>query len=109
MSRTPAVLLSLIVATTTVAGAMLGLNARPDAVREERARQFHALVGGLGFGPAYDLAECAFSFDPRLCPTCPNDVGPIPGGMVFCPHHAGAVFEVTSLERADRGTGDAVP
>jgi hypothetical protein len=61
-----------------------------ESVREPRHRQvreFQSLVGGLGFGPALDLGRCEFSFDPRLCGHCSGDVGIVPGGMTFCPHH----------------------
>ena len=46
-------------------------------------RSFQELVGGLGFGPALDLSRCEFSFDPRLCPGCPADLGPVPAGRCF--------------------------
>ena len=58
-----------------------------SGLRSERARSFHGLVGGLGFGPALDLGRCEFSFDPRLCEHCSSDTGIVPGGMMFCPHH----------------------
>ena len=97
MSKASAVCLVLIAAVTTVAGAALALDARPRAGEQEQAHEFHRLVGGLGFGPAVDLERCEFSFDPRLCPACANDCGPIPGGIFFCPYHAGSVFEYPSL------------
>jgi hypothetical protein len=65
--------------------------------RRERARSFHELVGGLGFGPALDLERCEFSFDPRLCDHCSGDVGVVPGGMIFCPHHGLTVQAYPSL------------
>ena len=92
MSRAPTVLAGLLLALVAAAGVAFAFGARP-AFPEERAQEFHRLVGGLGFGPAVDLERCAFSFDPRLCPACPNDSGPIPGGMFFCPYHACSVLD----------------
>jgi hypothetical protein len=83
----PAILL-----LATLAGLVLALEARPT-FDEARTREFHHLVGGLGFGPALDLENCEFSFDPRLCPGCSYDCGPIPGGRAFCPYHAGSIFD----------------
>jgi hypothetical protein len=108
MSKAPTLLFALLLALTTAAGVVLALGARPDADQEKRAQEFHRLVGGLGFGPAVDLERCAFSFDSRLCPACPNDVGPIPGGMFFCPYHAGAVLDYPPLDPGrDQGKADA--
>ena len=98
MSRAPALVLAVILGLAAAAAAALALGSRPPARQEEQAREFHRLVGGLGFGPAVDPARCAFSFDPRLCPACPNGCGPVPGGMFFCPHHAASVFDYPPLE-----------
>jgi hypothetical protein len=38
--------------------------------RAHRSEEFQRLVGGLGFGPAVDLAGCPFGFDPRLDGAC---------------------------------------
>jgi hypothetical protein len=97
MSRAPTVLLVLLLALAAAAGAVLAFGARPPAGAERRAEEFHRLTGGLGFGPALDLARCESSFDLRLCPACPNDVGPIPGGIFFCPYHASAVVDYPPL------------
>jgi len=97
MTTGPTRLFALIVGLAVAAGAMLIVGARPERQAMERARQFHGLVGGLGFGPAIDLGRCEFAFDPRLCPACTHDCGPVPGGMVFCPHHAGSVFDYAPL------------
>jgi hypothetical protein len=64
----------------------------PQAESDARSAQFQDLVGGLGFGPAADLSRCAFSFDPRLCDRCPEDVEPIPGGVYFCPQHGCSIL-----------------
>jgi hypothetical protein len=100
MSRGSGVLLAGIGALALAAGAMLAIGARHSAAEAGRGRAFQGLVGGLGFGPALDLSRCAFSFDPRLCPACSQEVGPVPGGKAFCPHHAGAVIDYPAL----RGT-----
>ena len=90
MSRAPGVLLAGVVVLTLAAGLVLVLEARP--AESPHGQAFHGLVGGLGFGPALDLSDCEFSFDPRLCPCCSQDVGHVPGGMFLCPHHAGTVL-----------------
>ena len=93
-------LFGLLAALTLAAAAAVALDARPRADREERAEQFHRLVGGLGFGPALDLDGCEFGFDPRLCPDCGGYHGPVPGGGFFCPHHAGSDFDYLPLPDA---------
>jgi hypothetical protein len=60
--------------------------------RLDHAEALQRLVGGLGCGPAVDLSRCAFSFDPRLCPDCPLNRGPVPGGVYFCPQHACSIL-----------------
>jgi hypothetical protein len=71
-----------------------------DRPPERHGREFQALVGGLGFGPAGDLSRCAFGFDPRLCPGCPHDLGPIPGGSRFCPDHGCSILYYPPLRNA---------
>lgn len=97
-STTRAVVAALI-AALTCAAILLVLCDRPRS----RAVEFQQLVGGLGMGPAVDLARCAFSFDPRLCPDCPWNHEPIPGGACFCPHHA---CNVLSSHRPAEGPRD---
>lgn len=66
----------------------------PKAEPSETARRsaaFQRLVGGLGCGPATDLSQCGFSFDPRLERECSFQFGPAPGGRCFCPFHASAI------------------
>jgi hypothetical protein len=68
--------------------------------REARARDFQSLVGGLGFGPALELSRCAASFDPRLCPGCPQEYGPVPAGAVFCPYHGFSILHYAPADHA---------
>src|SRR6478736_1988278 len=100
MSRAPTVVLTLLLALAAAAGLVLAFGARPTAGEARRAEEFQRLVGGLGFGPAQDLSRCAFSFDPRLDPACPNDCGPIPGGVFFCPYHASSIVDPPPLPTA---------
>jgi hypothetical protein len=83
---------------TLAAAAGLALSAGGRSARHEaRSREFQRLVGGLGFGPAADLSGCAFSFDPRLCPDCPQNYGPVAGGVYFCPHHGCSILSYPPL------------
>ena len=59
---------------------------------------FQRLLGGIGFGPALDLSECVFGFDPRLDCTCSQGHDAIPGGSCFCPLHGGALFSYPPLD-----------
>jgi hypothetical protein len=85
------------------AAAVAVLVSEAAAGRERPQAEFQHLVGGLGCGPALDLARCPFAFDPRLAGVCQDEGGPVPGGACFCPYHAGAVFFYPPRERA----GDA--
>jgi hypothetical protein len=67
--------------------------------RSVRGEEFQRLLGGIGFGPAVNLSECAFGFDPRLDCTCSQAHGAIPGGACFCPRHGGALFSYPPLNR----------
>jgi hypothetical protein len=107
MSRAPALVFTLLVGLAIAAGTLLALDARPSAREEERAREFHRLVGGLGFGPTIDAGRCEFGFDPRLCPACSDDCGPIPGGLFFCPHHASSLLDYSPLPENDPQPGSA--
>jgi hypothetical protein len=88
-----------LMATMAVA-AGLALAALNKPEPPDRAAEFHHLVGGLGFGPGIDLSRCEAAFDPRLCPHCAWDTGPIPGGREFCPHHALTVVDFADLPDA---------
>ncbi len=93
----PAILLALIALLSAAAALMLGLG---PAEPGPRAPAFQRLVGGLGFGPAVAPDGCTFNFDPRLCPRCGREHGPIPGGADFCPAHAVSVFAYPPLPPA---------
>ncbi|HEY7312179.1 MAG TPA: hypothetical protein VH643_22635 [Gemmataceae bacterium] len=97
-SRTSALFVALLL---LFGAALVVLIAEDHAshLRDDRSEQFQHLVGGLGFGPAVDLAGCAFAFDPRLDGGCRQDDGPIPGGACFCPRHAGSIFFYPPLEQ----------
>lgn len=95
MSLASTRLFGLVLALAATAAATLTFDGWPGT--DVRTEEFHRLVGGLGFGPALDLQSCEFGFDPRLCPACSADCGPIPGGLFFCPHHASATFDYPPL------------
>jgi hypothetical protein len=84
MSRAVVTLTLLL---SAAAAAILVLGASPP--RDERGTEFQRLVGGLGLGVAPDPSRCETAFDRRLCPQCSYDLGPIPAGTIFCPHHGG--------------------
>jgi hypothetical protein len=83
MNRGAAILLTVTCVLVVVAGLSVALADRPTA----RSSEFQQLVGGLGGGPALDLWSCPNGFDPCLEADCSLDVGPIPGGKVFCSCH----------------------
>jgi hypothetical protein len=85
-------LLGVVLVLLIGTGVILLVENQTSGDRDQQATAFQHLVGGLGFGPALNLADCAFTFDPRCDGRCAYDVGPLPGGACFCPHHAGAVL-----------------
>jgi hypothetical protein len=93
--KSPYFVLIGIVTLAIGAGAIIGVESRDRG--GARAQEYQHLVGGLGFGPAVDLSRCASSFDPRLCGRCPEELGPIPGGGCFCPHHACSILYYPAL------------
>ena len=68
-----------------------------------RSASFQHLVGGLGFGPALELSDDAFAFDPRLDGTCEQDYGPLAGGSCFCPRHSVSLFFYPPTAFEDKG------
>src|SRR5262245_40092121 len=85
-------LLIVLLLLTGAAGVVVVTESRAQHRREAHAAEFQRLVGGVGFGPALDLSGCAFGFDPRLDGSCAEEDGPVPGGVCFCPRHAGSLF-----------------
>lgn len=91
-SRGPSILLAGLATLTVAAGVLLVRDARQAREPAEGAEQFQQLVGGLGLGPSVDLAHCGLCFDPRVCPDCAQNQGPVPCGGAFCPYHRFSVF-----------------
>jgi hypothetical protein len=87
---------------TTIAAAifaaLLGVRSWNAASRSaEKSEEFQRLVGGLGLGPALELSECDFGFDPRIGARCVQDLGPIPAGTCFCRQHAFSILSYREL------------
>jgi hypothetical protein len=100
-SRAPLAVLAGILILAASAAVILVVESRDDSAGAAREQEFQQLVGGLGFGPAVDLSRCPASFDPRLGHHCPEDVGRVPAGGYFCPHHACSIFYYPPLEPSD--------
>jgi hypothetical protein len=83
---------ALIALLAGSAGVLIATDGLASAEHDRRSEEFQHLVGGLGLGPAVDLSRCGFSFDPRLCPDCPLNHEPVPGGVYFCPQHACSIL-----------------
>ena len=96
---------------STSAAAALASQAWTNRGKQTKAREFQHLVGGLGSGPAVDLAGCPCCFDARLADGCRSDLGPIPGGGFFCPEHGCSIFYCSGLHPppAEKESGHAVP
>lgn len=102
MPERTASVLTVIVLLTGAAGAALWFEkGRTD---NGHTVEFQRLVGGLGFGPAFDLDGCAAGLDPRLDAPCALLRGPVPGGRCFCPRHAGTPMRWTRFAEADRAS-----
>jgi hypothetical protein len=93
-------LLTLMCSLLFGAAVVLAVDRASWESREARAREFQSLVGGLGFGSALELSRCATSFDPRVCPGCPQDGGPVPAGAAFCPYHAFSILHYAPADHA---------
>jgi hypothetical protein len=89
MSKSHLLLFWSIITLAASAAGLLLLAQSPAPSNRRGVQDFQRLVGGIGFGPTLGLDGCEFGYDPRLCPGCSQDGSPIPGGMLFCPHHAG--------------------
>jgi hypothetical protein len=83
---------ALIAGLTGAACLLVATDGLASGDRRQRPEELQRLIGGLGVGPAVDLSRCPFSFDPRLCPDCPLNHGPVPGGACFCPQHACSIL-----------------
>lgn len=92
MHKATSWLFILVSALAAAAGVVLIAGQWSAAEDERQGKEFYHLVGGFGFGPAIDAAACEFSVDPRCCPSCSFDTGPVPGGVFFCPYHACSTF-----------------
>jgi hypothetical protein len=107
------VLLAVLLLLAGAAAAVLIEDNRMKSIRYEREKPFQRLTGGLGFGPALDLSDCPFAFDPRLDGGCQQECGPIAGGGGFCPRHAGSIFFYPPLKHGTalpiEDNGDALP
>src|SRR5262245_23095823 len=97
--KAPFVVLAAIMILAMGAVIVLVVESQGHAAAKHHTREFQEVVGGLGFGPALDLSRCPLSFDPRLCPRCTADLGPIPGGGFFCIHHACSILYYPALDR----------
>lgn len=102
MRQRPRNLLIGIALVTVAATAVLTVDQFLPA-RRPHAEEFQRLLGGLGLGPAIDLAGCPMCFDPRVSFICREDVGALPGGRFFCRHHACSVLRLPpiSLDKDD--------
>ena len=71
----------------------------PDNARAIRSESqgFQTVTGGLGLGPALNLAECSLAFDPRLGNVCDANCGPLIAGGFFCSRHAHSVFYLSPI------------
>jgi hypothetical protein len=96
--QAPLAILAGILLLAVSAAVILAVESRDTGAGAARAEEFQQLVGGLGFGPAVDLSRCPNSLDPRLGRHCPEDLGPVPGGGYFCPHHACSIFQYPALD-----------
>jgi hypothetical protein len=102
--------LAVLAVLTAAALAALAVDPWLAVAGDGPSAAFQRLAGGLGAGPATDLARCGFSFDPRLLPSCPHWLGPLPGGGWFCRCHPRVGWEPSSLAPvADPPAGQEAP
>jgi hypothetical protein len=106
MFRAQWILLVMVLILSAAASFILVTDPGSRTSRNVHSREFQQLVGGLGFGPSTDLSQCPFAFDPRLGSRCAQDVGPVPGGACFCPHHACSVFDYPPLSSNPKGASE---
>lgn len=56
-------------------------------------------TGGIGLGPATAADWSFFTYDPRLESSCEAELGPIPGGPCYVPHHGASLADLPALDR----------
>jgi hypothetical protein len=95
-------LLILVAALVMLSASLLVWGQDRDARPLEQAREFQALTGGLGFGPALELSRCSHSFDPRLSGRSPASAEPLVAGPLICPERAGSIFYYPRLQAHTR-------
>lgn len=108
-STTSRFVLASLLSLTVAAIAIVVVGSRRNSSSVRRSQEFQQAFGGLGFGPAIDLSRCTLAFDPRLGSVCESQFEPLPGGQFACPHHAGSVFEYSSLTELIESTDEAAP
>ena len=79
-----------VLVLTAVAIAVAAAASARSPESAARSEEFQRVVGGLGWGASIDLSACPRAFDPRLGLSCPDDVGPLAGGLRFCLHFGGS-------------------
>ena len=88
--RAPALLGGAAALLVLSAAAVVASSSGADDGRTARGAEFQRLVGGLGLGPATDLARCERSFDARIDGACAEQVDLVPGGALPCGHGGAA-------------------
>jgi hypothetical protein len=92
--------LATIIILVSAALALLVVDAGMQPHRAERSEDFQRLVGGLGFGPALDLARCPAGFDPRLDSGGTDSDQILLGPARICPQQGGSIFHYPPLARS---------
>jgi hypothetical protein len=85
-------LLIVITGLALAAGGLVLSGLGENDRHTEQAREFQTLTGGLGFGPALDLARCPYNLDPRLGHDAPGNAGPMVHEKLVCPDRGEAIF-----------------
>jgi hypothetical protein len=71
---------------------------------EEMSEDFQSLVGGLGFGPALDLSNGSYTYDPRLGDRAELDE-PLPGAAQNGSGNPFSIFSYPRQRRSSRSAG----
>lgn len=88
--RAPALLGVTTALLVLATAAVVAESGRGDDGRASRGAEFQRLTGGLGLGPATDLARCERSFDARIGGACAEHADLVPGGALPCGHGGAA-------------------